>query len=72
MEVDEGSYLPDCQSNLVIALHALSLFFCKFTNTTAHLWAYMSLHLPLAVALPARTNAFKHQPFLDGYGMPSV
>ena len=30
VEGDEGSYLPNCQSNLVIALHALSLLFCNF------------------------------------------
>ena len=33
MEGDEGTYLPNCQSNLVIALHALSLLFCNLINT---------------------------------------
>ena len=37
----EGSYLANCQTNLVIALHALSLLFCSFINTTAiHLGRY--------------------------------
>ena len=31
---DEGSYLPNCQSNLVIALHALSILI--FLNTHSH------------------------------------
>ena len=29
-EGDEGLCLPNCQSNLVIALYALSLLFCNF------------------------------------------
>ena len=29
-------YLPNCQTNLVIALYTLSLLFCKFINTTAY------------------------------------
>ena len=36
VEGGEGSYLPNCQTNLVIALYKLSLFFCKFINTTAY------------------------------------
>ena len=32
----EGSYLPNCQTNLVIALCTLSLLLCKFLNTTAY------------------------------------
>ena len=28
VEGDEELYLPNCQTNLVIALHALSLLFC--------------------------------------------
>ena len=32
----EGLYLPNCQTNLVIALYTLSLLFCKFINTAAH------------------------------------
>ena len=32
---DEGSYLPNCQKYLVIGLHALSILFCNFINTTA-------------------------------------
>ena len=52
VEVYEGSYLPYFQSNLVIALHAPSQLFCKFINTIPYLCTDMSLHLPLAVALP--------------------
>ena len=37
----EGSYLPNCQTTLVIVLDALSLLFCIFINTTAsHLGRY--------------------------------
>ena len=39
------------QSNLDIALHALSLLFWYFINTTAYHWAGTSLHLLLVVAL---------------------
>ena len=39
VEGDEDSYLPNRQSNLVIALYALSLLFCNFINTTAYHWA---------------------------------
>ena len=35
VEGGEGSYLPNCQTNLVTALCTLSLLF-KFINTTAH------------------------------------
>ena len=42
VEGDEGSNLPNCQTNLVIALHAVSLLFCKVINTAAyHLGRYM-------------------------------
>ena len=41
MEGDEGSYLPNCQTNLVITLHAPSLLFWHFIITTAyHLGRY--------------------------------
>ena len=40
-------------SNLVIALHALSLLFWNFINTTAYHLADINLHLPLAFTLPA-------------------
>ena len=36
VEGGEGSFLPNCQTNLVIALYTLSLLFCKFINTTAY------------------------------------
>ena len=39
VEGGEGSYLPNCQTNLVIALYTLSpLLFCKFKDTTAYQW----------------------------------
>ena len=41
VEGGEGLHLPNCQTNLVIALYTLSLLFCKFINTTAyHLGRY--------------------------------
>ena len=33
---NEGSYLPNCKTNLVIFLHALYQLFWHFKNTTAH------------------------------------
>ena len=48
---NEGSYLPNCQTNIVIVLHALYIFFCNFINTTAYLWDDTSPHLSLAVKL---------------------
>ena len=37
----EGSYVPNCQSNLVIAIHALPQLFYNFIHTTAyHLGRY--------------------------------
>ena len=44
---DKCSYLPKCQTNLVIVLHALSLLFCNFTNKTAYHLADKSLQLLL-------------------------
>ena len=41
---DEGSNLLNCQTTLVIVLHALSLLFWHFINTTAyHLGRYKPL-----------------------------
>ena len=41
VEDREGSYLPNCQTNLVIALDALSHLYCIFINRTAyHLGRY--------------------------------
>ena len=34
-EGDEGSYLPNCQTNMVIDLHELYLLFWHFISTTA-------------------------------------
>ena len=40
---DEGLYMPNCQTILVVVLHALSLLLCHFINTTAyHLDRYES------------------------------
>ena len=36
VEGDEDLYLPNFQTNLVIALHALSLLFRHFINTIAY------------------------------------
>ena len=43
----EDSNLPNCQTNLVIVLYALPLFFCNVINTTAYHMADTSLHLLL-------------------------
>ena len=51
VEGGEGSYLPNCQTTLVIALDALFLLFCIFINTTAYHWADTSLHLLLRIHL---------------------
>ena len=41
VEGGEGSYLPNCETTLVIALDVLSLLFCIFVNTTSyHLGRY--------------------------------
>ena len=53
-ERDEVLYLTNCHTNLVLALHALSLLFWHFINTTLTTWADTSLHLPLAAALPSK------------------
>ena len=51
-EEGEGLYLPNCQTNFIIALYRLSLLFYKFINTTAyHLGRYkpsspVSCHAP--------------------------
>ena len=36
VEGGEGLYLPNCQSNLIIAPHALTLLFFIYTITTAY------------------------------------
>ena len=64
VEGDDGLYLPNCQSNLVIALDAL---FCIFINTTAYHWADMSQHLPQAIILPGLANAFGRTSFLTKF-----
>ena len=49
------SYLLNCQTNLVIALDALSLLFCKFINTTAyHLGRYKPSY-PVSCPAPSHT-----------------
>ena len=45
----EGSYLANCQSNLVIVLDAQSLLVFIFTNTTAYHWADVSCCTPCQV-----------------------
>ena len=52
VELSEGSYLPNCQTNLVIAHDALSLLFRIFINTTAyHLGRYRYSH-PISCRVP--------------------
>ena len=46
---DKGSYLPNCQTNLVIALRELSLLFWHFINTTGSTWADTSLLLAVTL-----------------------
>ena len=41
---DESLYLTKCLTNLVIALHSLSLLFCNFINTTAYHLDSLHLH----------------------------
>ena len=48
--------MPHCQTNLVIALHALSLFFSHFVNTTAYHLSRYELHLPKAATLHGWPN----------------
>ena len=45
----DSLYLPNCQTNLVIALHALSQLFWQFINTTAYHLGRYSLHLFLLI-----------------------
>ena len=48
VEGDEGSDLPNCQTNLFVVYRELSLLFWHFLNATASLpLGYMSLHLLL-------------------------
>ena len=50
-EGGEGSYLPNCQTNLFIGFYTVSLLFCKFIKTTAH---YLGRYEPLShVRCPA-------------------
>ena len=35
VEGDKGNYRPNCQSNLVIVIHELTLLLCNFMNRTA-------------------------------------
>ena len=51
VEGDEGLNLSNCQSNLVITLHAMSLLLCNFTNTI-YLFADSSLHLHVSCSAP--------------------
>ena len=54
----EGSYLPNSQTNLVIALHVLSPFF-DISQTSGD----TSLHLQLSVALLDQEHIFMKQLF---------
>ena len=64
---DEVSYLPNCQTNLVIALHAPSLLFWHFINTTAYdLGRYMPSS-PVSCHAPRTTQElyFPHRKLKD-------
>ena len=50
-----GSYLPNCQTNLVIALYALSLLFWHFIYTTAYHLGRYKLSSPVSCHAPALT-----------------
>ena len=58
VERNEGSYQPYCQTNLVVVLHELPIFFCNCVNTKPHLLADESLHL-LQLKLP-RLHLIRH------------
>ena len=52
-------YLPNCKTNLVIALHILSPLFCKFINTIAY---HLGRYEPSS-AVSCRTPPFGHSRF---------
>ena len=59
---DEGSQLTNCQTNLAITIHALSLLFWHFINKPAYHWADMSLHLLLLKSsMNQALNIFQHR-----------
>ena len=61
VEGGEGSYLPNCQTTLVIALDSLSLLFCIFESTTVyHLGRYYLLLLKSSVISVTRFGDFLH------------
>ena len=59
VEGGEGSYLPNCQTTLVIALDALFLLFCIFINTTAYHLGRFKPPPPSTKELHALTNITK-------------
>ena len=46
---DVGRYLPNYQTNLFIALHAISQLFCNFTDTPAY---HLGRYEPNSLLLP--------------------
>ena len=56
VEGGEGSCLPNCQTNLVIAPYTLSLLFCKFINTTAYHLSRYNPSSPLSCRAPRSTQ----------------
>ena len=66
VEGDEWSYLPNCQTNLVIVLLEMSPLFWYFINTTAYNWG--SYHKPSSpvICRPPRYNMWLHQTNLFG------
>ena len=57
---DEGSYLHNCQTKLVIVLQALSPLFWHFISTTAYHLVRYEPSYPLTKELHA-DNDYKHQ-----------
>ena len=69
VEGGEGSYLPNCQTNLVIALDTLSLLFCIFINTTAYHLGRYEPSSPVSCRAP-RSNTFLYGPVANLIKIP--
>ena len=55
VEGAEGLYLPNCETNFVIALYTLSLLFFKFINTTAYHLGIYKPSSPLSCLFPGNS-----------------
>ena len=73
VEGGEGSYLPNCQTTLVIALYALSQLFCIFMNITSyHLGRYEPSAPWLVLLHNGRNQYFSFNLWINVVSMPSV